>query len=77
MGEKLTFLAGIEPVLHMYVKKKKRKSFLVGSNHKNVAMHCIVRSRARCLLRYGDMCDIKRYLVKVIRNPLGLKSEVK
>ena len=41
MGEKLTFLAGIEPVLHMYVKKK---SFLVGSNHKNVAIHCMKSS---------------------------------
>ena len=52
MGEKLTFLAGIEPVLHMYVKKK---SFLVGSNHKNVAMHC-KKSSALLTALSGHTC---------------------
>ena len=46
-----------------------KKGFAAGSNHKNFAMHC--RSRvARCLLRY-------RGILKITRNPLVVKSEVK
>ena len=57
-GGKLTFLAGIEPVLmYMYIcsiRNLKKKGYVAGSNHKSFAIRN-VRSRARCLLRYRDI----------------------
>lgn len=69
MGGKLTSLVGIEPVCTYARKKKEFPSGLEPQKHS------IVRCRARCLLRHRDIYD--RDIVKVIRNPLGLKSEVR
>ena len=60
----------------MYANKSKKKSYVVGSNHKSFN---VVQCRSSALpttpprhIRLGD-----KERVEEIRNPLGLKSEVR
>ena len=75
MGGKLTSLAQIEPVCTMYIctyaYKSKKKSSVAGSNHKNA------NQRSSALLTTPSGHIQQREIGKVIRNPLGLKSEVR
>ena len=49
----------------------------MGSNHKSFAVHSNEGSLERCLQRHRDKHIHWRKIVMVIRNPLGLKSEMR
>ena len=69
----MTSLAGIEPV-HMYAyESNKKRCFVAGSNHKNVRK--FKESSALLIAPSGRI--LLHEIVKVIRNPLGLNSEVR
>ena len=55
----------------MYAYESKKRSYVAGSNHKNANLRC------SALLTAPSRHIRQSEIVKVIRNPLGLKSEVR